>query len=73
MKLILLEHPDHFELCLRNSSGINDLVFTFTTKAEVDAFVTGFNAAKQLCNRLVQSLPLSYTTEKPKPYTEIMG
>lgn len=73
MKLVVIEHPDHFEVCLRNESGINDLVFTFTTRKEVDAFVTGFNASKQLCNRLIQSLPLSYTTETKKNYTEIMG
>jgi hypothetical protein len=60
MKLIITVHEDSAEVEVRDASGINLHVFTFSTEKEARAFCTGFTCAKSVANGLIQSMPMTY-------------
>jgi hypothetical protein len=67
MKIILATYVDHFAVEVRNSEDFMLHAYTFTTKNEAYAFISGFNCAKTVINGLVQSLPLNHETRDNKP------
>jgi hypothetical protein len=64
MKIILVTYVDHFAVEVRNLENFMLHAYTFTTKNEAYAFITGFHCAKTVINGMVQSLPLNHETRK---------
>ncbi len=65
MKLIVTKYETEiaynyrYEVCFRKD-GINEFVYTFDTKKEMEAFCSGFNMGKTVANNLIQSMPMGY-------------
>jgi len=77
MKIILVTYVDHFEVEVKNQEGYRLHCYTYMTRNEALAFISGFHCAKTVINGLVQSLPLSHETRiHPTPCstsTETIG
>jgi len=59
-KITLTEYSDHTEVRV-NEGCLLLHAFTFDTKKEACAFVTGMGCARDIANGMIQSIPTSYT------------
>ncbi len=64
MRIIVTKYQNCFEVCVRSEAGINEAVYTFDDKKQVEAFCSGFSVAKTIANNLIQSMPIGYVWAK---------
>ena len=43
---------------------VNEFIYIFDTRSEVEAFCSGFQVAKSISNNLIQSMPIDYEMGK---------
>lgn len=59
MKIIVTKFDTHFEVWVKDGSLLIHS-YAFNSMKEVEAFYSGFAAAKHMSNNLIQSLPSNY-------------
>ena len=64
MKIIVTDNGNHFTVSIHDNTGNCISSYHFDTKKEVEAYCSGMQTARRICNSLVQDFPIGYENKK---------